>query len=210
MTTDSATTTPSLNQKPSYSFPRFNGSSTEVVHSAPPPKTIQINAPSSQPEEPILEHADENLDKFEEVGLNDPKPKHRGIFARWGNTSTTAEEKERPNSNTSTGMMGHSFFGRKRGQSGVGSELGAMNKPGARPVSSGRQAANSVSSVQSSQTQTPSRTQTPVPATAVAAPPPAPAAPATAKLAVATPAAAPAPAVSTAPLTEAQQAKVDA
>ena len=63
-------------------------------------------------------------EKFEEVGLNDEtKPKKKGIFARFGDTSDT------PPSGTKSTSFGFHIPGRKRGQSGGGSELCAMKGP---------------------------------------------------------------------------------
>jgi len=173
----SSATTPSLHAKSSYLFqpPRFHTPSTEAfTAAAETPKTVQINAPSVQPEDPV-DTTDEHADKFEEVGLNDAKPKRHGIFARFaGNSSSSNDthhaENSRPNS---SGMMGHSFFGRKRGQSGTGSELSSIKQatPTATPAKSG--AAHGAGTP--TQVHTPSRTQTPVQVNIVAATPPAPA-----------------------------------
>lgn len=69
-------------------------------------------------------------DTFEDVGLNDdaaPKPKRHGLFSRFGSSSTTSDAAEGNARVPGSGMMsGHSFFGRKRGQSGQGAELGNM------------------------------------------------------------------------------------
>ncbi|KAJ6102948.1 hypothetical protein N7486_005375 [Penicillium sp. IBT 16267x] len=60
---------------------------------------------------------------FEDVGLNDEtKPKKKGIFARFGDSSSDA-----PSSGKSTPRF--HIPGRKRGQSGGGSELSSMTKP---------------------------------------------------------------------------------
>lgn len=60
---------------------------------------------------------------FEDVGLNDEaKPKKKGIFARFGDSSDS------PSSGKST-PFGFHMPGRKRGQSGGGSEMGSMPKP---------------------------------------------------------------------------------
>ena len=64
---------------------------------------------------------------FEDVGLNDePKPvKKRGLFARFGDSnSTDAAQEERPTS----GHHHFNFTGRKRAQSGQGSELKSMDR----------------------------------------------------------------------------------
>jgi hypothetical protein len=64
-------------------------------------------------------------EKFEEVGLNDETkpPKKKGIFARFGDSSDT------PQSSNKSTSFGFHIPGRKRGQSGGGSELCAMKGP---------------------------------------------------------------------------------
>ncbi|KAK7727049.1 hypothetical protein SLS57_003079 [Botryosphaeria dothidea] len=62
---------------------------------------------------------------FEDVGLNDeqpPKPKKKGFFARFGDSSETLAK---PESRPSSGLGFH-LTGRKRGQSGQGAELSPM------------------------------------------------------------------------------------
>lgn len=62
-------------------------------------------------------------EKFEEVGLNDEtKPKKKGIFSRFGDSDAS----QSGNKSTSFGFH---IPGRKRGQSGGGSELSAMKGP---------------------------------------------------------------------------------
>jgi len=65
---------------------------------------------------------------FEEVGLNDepkPQPKKRSIFSRFGDNSHANEKtEERPSSSHH-----FSLTGRKRAESGTGSELKAMPRP---------------------------------------------------------------------------------
>lgn len=64
-------------------------------------------------------------EKFEEVGLNDEtKPKKKGIFARFGDSTSDA-----PQSGNKSTSFGFHIPGRKRGQSGGGSELSAMKGP---------------------------------------------------------------------------------
>jgi hypothetical protein len=66
---------------------------------------------------------------FEEVGLNDdPKPKKRSIFSRFGDNADAngSHEAKSPTSNHSTNFH---FMGRKRGMSGQGSELKSMTRP---------------------------------------------------------------------------------
>lgn len=63
-------------------------------------------------------------EKFEDVGLNDEaKPKKKGIFSRFGDSS------DAPQSGNRTASFGFHIPGRKRGQSGGGSELRAMKEP---------------------------------------------------------------------------------
>jgi hypothetical protein len=64
-------------------------------------------------------------EKFDEVGLNDETkpPKKKGIFARFGDSS------DAPQSSNKSSSFGFHIPGRKRGQSGGGSELGAMKGP---------------------------------------------------------------------------------
>jgi len=62
---------------------------------------------------------------FEDVGLNDEQtkqPKKKGFFSRIGESSE-------PNSASPTTSRFH-IGGRKRGQSGVGEELGSIPRPG--------------------------------------------------------------------------------
>lgn len=62
-------------------------------------------------------------ESFEDVGLEDAKPKKRGLFARFAETTPdTADENSRPGSS----HRGFHIPGRKRGQSGQGAELGNM------------------------------------------------------------------------------------
>lgn len=63
-------------------------------------------------------------EKFEEVGLTDEaKPKKRGLFSRFGDYADAAQSGNRSSS------FGFHIPGRKRGQSGGGSELSAMKGP---------------------------------------------------------------------------------
>ena len=60
---------------------------------------------------------------FEDVGLNDePKPKKKGLFSRFGDTSDATSS---PNST----HHGFHFTSRRRGHSGQGAELGKIEKP---------------------------------------------------------------------------------
>jgi len=59
---------------------------------------------------------------FEDVGLNDDKPKKRGFLSRF------TDESAGPDSRPSSSHHGFHLPGRKRGQSGAGAELGDMRK----------------------------------------------------------------------------------
>jgi len=73
---------------------------------------------------------------FEDVGLTDDKPKKRGLFSRFGdedkntNTSPTQAQPDLKPSSSHHGWLG--LPGRKRGQSGQGSELGSIPRPNSR------------------------------------------------------------------------------
>jgi hypothetical protein len=81
-------------------------------------------------------------EEFEDVGLNDPKPKKRGFLSRFGESNNENTPPTQNGDGKSPG--GHHGFinhipgisGRKRGQSGVGAELGAMESE--RPSSKGQ------------------------------------------------------------------------
>jgi hypothetical protein len=63
---------------------------------------------------------------FEDVGLNDEaKPKRRGLFSRFGDSSDHAAS---TNSGASSTHHGFHFTSRKRGHSGQGAELGKIEK----------------------------------------------------------------------------------
>jgi hypothetical protein len=62
---------------------------------------------------------------FEDVGLDEVKPKKKGFLSRFGDSSNDAQ----PTAKSSTSSFGFHMPGRKRGQSGVGSELGSMKVP---------------------------------------------------------------------------------
>ena len=67
---------------------------------------------------------------FEEVGLNDEvKPKKKGFLSRFGDSTNDAQS---PKSSTSS--FNFHIPGRKRGQSGVGAELGAVKLHPSAPV----------------------------------------------------------------------------
>ncbi|KZF22283.1 hypothetical protein L228DRAFT_247938 [Xylona heveae TC161] len=62
---------------------------------------------------------------FEDIGLNDDtKPKKKGIFSRFGDSSDSPSD----NSNANSSHRTFHFSGRKRGQSGQGAELGNMDR----------------------------------------------------------------------------------
>lgn len=61
---------------------------------------------------------------FEDVGLSDEvKPKKKGFLSRFGDSSNDAQQAK------SSTSFGFHIPGRKRGQSGGGSELGSMKLP---------------------------------------------------------------------------------
>jgi hypothetical protein len=67
---------------------------------------------------------------FEDVGLNDePKPKKKSIFARFADSSNDAPIPAAENDRPPSAHQHHGFHlpGRKRGQSGQGSELGSLD-----------------------------------------------------------------------------------
>jgi hypothetical protein len=69
----------------------------------------------------------EEEETFEEVGLNDEaKPKKKGFLSRFGDSNSDAQPLGSKSSNSSFGFH---MPGRKRGQSGGGSELGSMKVP---------------------------------------------------------------------------------
>lgn len=65
-------------------------------------------------------------ENFEDVGLNDEtKPKKKGLFSRFADSSNDAPQCGTKSPTT----FGFHIPGRKRGQSGDGSELNAMKGP---------------------------------------------------------------------------------
>lgn len=63
---------------------------------------------------------------FEDVGLHDEvKPKKRGLFSRFGDSTEPTGEDQRPGSS----HRGFHLPGMKRGHSGQGAELGSFPKP---------------------------------------------------------------------------------
>lgn len=79
-------------------------------------------------------------DRLDDVALHDPKPKRHGLFSRFGVGSSAPDSADGTNRPNSSG--GHGFFGRKRGVSGQGAELGAMGIR--RPTSRGAPTAGKV------------------------------------------------------------------
>jgi hypothetical protein len=68
---------------------------------------------------------------FVDVGLDEPKPQRkRGLFSRFGDSGNNNSEEARPGSGAGQpGSTHHGFhLGRKRGQSGQGAELRAMQR----------------------------------------------------------------------------------
>ena len=98
---------------------------TKAARPSPKPTLSDrhINLPETQPE-----------DRFEDVGLNDGeananKPKKPGFLSRFGHSSENSRENNShkdEGSRPSSSHFGSMFSGRKRAQSGQGSELGAM------------------------------------------------------------------------------------
>jgi len=77
-------------------------------------------------------------EQFEDVGLNDDEvklpPKKRGVFSRFGdlNFANSNDSQSSAGSKISS-SFGFHLPGRKRGQSGAGSELGTVNPPSVDP-----------------------------------------------------------------------------
>ena len=71
---------------------------------------------------------------FEEVGLNDEKPKKKGFLSRFGDSSNDAQSS---GSKSSTSSFGFHIPGRKRGQSGGGSELASVKATSFEPAPPG-------------------------------------------------------------------------
>lgn len=97
---------------------------------ATPRSSMQQSRPESQPQVPE--------EGFEDVGLNDePKAqpqKKRGIFSRFGdNNNTNDKQEDRPSSSHH-----FSLTGRKRAESGAGSELKPMPRPSTEVAVEGR------------------------------------------------------------------------
>jgi hypothetical protein len=80
-------------------------------HRQPPRSSLALNRP--------LPTADEG---FEDVGLEDPKPKKRGFLSRFADSNDEATDAKPTSSHF------HFGSGRKRGQSGQGAELKPMTE----------------------------------------------------------------------------------
>ncbi|KAJ4301828.1 hypothetical protein N0V90_003924 [Kalmusia sp. IMI 367209] len=99
------------------------------------PEILYLSIQDARSTASLQEHrpssADERVPEegFEDVGLNDepkPQPKKRSIFSRFGDShDADAAKEERPASS----HHHFTFTGRKRAQSGQGSELKSMSKP---------------------------------------------------------------------------------
>lgn len=91
----------------------------------PPPRSSNsFTRPSQVP----IQTQEEPHQDFEDVDIQDkpvPQPKKRGLFSR---ITDYGDHSERPGSQESKKEPWHHFGGRKRGQSGQGSELGAIPK----------------------------------------------------------------------------------
>ena len=96
--------------------------SFDVRRSRATPRSSMQQGRSSESHDEVAEEA------FEDVGLNDepkPQPKKRGIFSRFGdNNHANDKPDDRPSSSHH-----FSLTGRKRAESGAGSELKPMPKP---------------------------------------------------------------------------------
>ncbi|KAK5123103.1 hypothetical protein LTR85_003301 [Meristemomyces frigidus] len=92
---------------------------------APPPRSSNSFTRPSQV--PAQTKEERETDNFEDVDIADkpaPQPKKRGLFSRI--TMDSGDHSERPTS--SDGNRSWHHLGRKRGQSGTGSELGSIPK----------------------------------------------------------------------------------
>ncbi|KAJ5832240.1 hypothetical protein N7474_000551 [Penicillium riverlandense] len=89
-------------------------------------RVFRIASPTAQPNN-MRKTTPKQEDDFEDVGLNDEaKPKKKGIFARFGDSSG---ETQQSGGAKPTSTFGFHIPGRKRGQSAGGSELNPMNTP---------------------------------------------------------------------------------
>ncbi|PLB39963.1 uncharacterized protein BDW47DRAFT_102007 [Aspergillus candidus] len=99
-----------------------------VSHSDALPSRTSLDSRFSRMSSPSLQHGSAKKpqtmeeEQFEEVelGADDPKPKKRGIFSRFGDFNSDSQS-----SKSSTFY----FPGRKREQSGAGAEMGAIQSP---------------------------------------------------------------------------------
>lgn len=120
--------------RPSNSQDPFIRSDSPYITGAPgtPAKPSAVDASTAIPDPDLV-------DRFEDVTLADPKPKRHGLFSRFvGGNSNSTNSSVNPTSSdpdaTKTTSSTHNFFGRKRGGSGQGAELGNMVR---RPASRG-------------------------------------------------------------------------
>ncbi|KAH8731002.1 hypothetical protein GQ44DRAFT_605543 [Phaeosphaeriaceae sp. PMI808] len=99
-------------------------------------RSLDVRRSRATPRSSMQQHRDSTdqvpEERFEDVGLNDePKPqpqKKRGLFSRFGDNNSTEDKKqeERPSSS-----LHFSLTGRKRAESGGGSELKPMSRSSA-------------------------------------------------------------------------------
>ncbi|KAF2842558.1 hypothetical protein M501DRAFT_927962 [Patellaria atrata CBS 101060] len=89
--------------------------------------TRRLNPPRSSFQDRRIDRPETTTEEgFEDVGLNDEvKPKKRSLFSRFGDSNNDHSHSE---SRPSSSHHGFHFTGRKRGQSGTGSELRPMPK----------------------------------------------------------------------------------
>lgn len=82
-------------------------------------------------------------EQFEDVGLDDevkpPPTKKKGVFSRFGdlNFANSSDSQSSAGSKSFPSPFGFHLPGRKRGQSGAGSELGTINLPPVDPNANG-------------------------------------------------------------------------
>lgn len=102
-----------------------------VIHAEAAPSRTSLDSRFSRINSPSMRSTSferpERMEEetFEDVGLNDEaKPKKKGLFARFGDSSDTQQS-----ANKSSTSFGFHIPGRKRGQSGGGSELSAVKTP---------------------------------------------------------------------------------
>ncbi|KAI9656898.1 MAG: hypothetical protein M1821_003537 [Bathelium mastoideum] len=120
--------------KPDHAYPPRQSLDSRRARLAVSRNNSVGTPPLPRPATPLEDEA------FEDVGLNDEpaKPhsntKKRGIFSRFGGEGDHAQtQNDRP---SSSGHLGFHFSGgRRRGQSGQGSELGSMKRDGQGPES---------------------------------------------------------------------------